>query len=183
MGDQPLTHVAYLYKTLLCLQRAAWLAEQLLMGSGAYVSRHVAPARHVGGYAVGYHGFPRYTGDLNIFVAIGRENAAALLSAFSDFGFGSLGLRVEDFIEPDTIVEIGREPIKIQILAGIDGVTFERCREDRVIKEVDGLELPFIGLESLLESKAATQRAKDRIDFEELKRIREEKRRNSGTDG
>ena len=129
----------------------------------------------VGGYAVGLHGFPRYTGDLDVFVAVSRANAEAVVRVFAEFGFGSLDLAANDFLEPDIVVEIGREPIKIQVLTGIDGVTFDRCRLDRVVEDVGGLKVPFIGFESLLANKAATPRAKDRIDLEELKRIRAEK--------
>ena len=131
----------------------------------------------VGGYAVGVHGFPRYTGDLDVFVATSRSNAEALVEVFAEFGFASLDLKSEDFLEPDTIVEIGREPIKIQVLTGIDGVTFDRCRQDRVIVEMAGLSVPFIGFDSLIANKSATPRAKDKIDLEELRRIRAEKNR------
>lgn len=129
----------------------------------------------VGGYAVGLHGFPRYTGDLDVFVAVSRANAEAIVRVFDEFGFHSLDLTAHDFLESDMIVEIGREPMKIQVLTGIDGVTFERCRQDRVIEELGGLKVPFIGFESLLANKAASPRAKDKIDLEELRRIRAEK--------
>src|SRR5580693_6295079 len=66
----------------------------------------------VDGYAVGVHGFPRYTGDLDIFVAISRENAGRLIEVFGEFGFASLNLTPADFLEPDMVVEIGREPMK-----------------------------------------------------------------------
>jgi hypothetical protein len=136
----------------------------------------------VGGYAVGVHGFPRYTGDLDVFVATSRANAEALVNVFAEFGFASLDLKPDDFLEPDTVVEIGREPVKIQVLTGIDGVTFDRCREDRVPVEMAGLSVPFIGFDSLLANKAATPRAKDKIDLEELRRIREEKNRSRDAD-
>jgi hypothetical protein len=127
----------------------------------------------VGGYAVGVHGFPRYTGDLDVFVAISRQNADRLVGVFKEFGFASLSLKPEDFLEADMVVEIGREPIKIQILTGIDGISFERCRNDRILVNVSGTPIPFIGLDSLLANKAASPRNKDRIDLEELTRIRD----------
>jgi predicted nucleotidyltransferase len=127
----------------------------------------------VGGYAVGVHGFPRYTGDLDIFIAISRENADRLIGVFREFGFSSLDLKPEDFLEPDVVVEIGREPMKIQVLTGIDGISFERCRSDRILVDVSGLQIPFIGFDSLLANKAASPRSKDRIDLEELTRIRD----------
>lgn len=127
----------------------------------------------VGGYAVAVHGFPRYTGDLDVFVAINRENADRLLGVLAEFGFASLNLRSEDFLEPDMVVEIGREPIKIQVLTGIDGVSFEKCRGDRLLVDISGIQVPFIGFESLLVNKASSPRSKDRIDLEELSRIRD----------
>ena len=128
----------------------------------------------VGGYAVGLHGFPRYTGDIDFLIAITEENAKQVLKTFKDFGFGDLGLNEEDFLEEEIVVEIGREPLKIQILTGIDGVSFEECWEDRREVQLSGMAIPFIGIESLLKNKAASPRAKDRIDFEELKRIQGE---------
>jgi len=127
----------------------------------------------VGGYAVGVHGFPRYTGDIDIFVGISSENAARLVDVFNEFGFASLSLKAIDFLEPDTVVEVGREPMKIQVLTGIDGVTFDRCRSDRMMVNISGLQVPFIGFESLLANKAASPRSKDRIDLEELTRLRD----------
>lgn len=126
----------------------------------------------VGGYAVGLHGFPRYTGDIDVFIALGEENARMVLKTFSDFGFGDLGLEESDFLEEEIVVEIGREPLKIQVLTGIDGVTFEECWDERIEVELSGLKVPFIGIESLLRNKQASPRAKDKIDLEELKRIR-----------
>jgi predicted nucleotidyltransferase len=130
----------------------------------------------VGGYAVAVHGFPRYTGELDVFVGISRENADRLIDAFREFGFSSLDLKPEDFLEPDMVIEIGREPMKIQVLTGIDGISFERCRSDRILVNVSGLEIPFIGFESLLANKAASLRNKDRIDLEELTRLRDLKK-------
>ena len=127
----------------------------------------------VGGYAVGVHGFPRYTGDIDVFVAISRENAARLLNVFAEFGFGSLNIKTEDFLEPDTVVEIGREPMKIQVLTGIDGISFDRCRSDRILVNVSGMQVPFIGFDSLLANKAASPRSKDRIDLEELTHLKD----------
>lgn len=80
------------------------------------LAKHGVKHLIVGGYAVGYHGFPRYTGDLDVFVAISPENARRLLQVFADFGFPDLGLEENDFLEAETVIEIGREPMKIQIL-------------------------------------------------------------------
>jgi hypothetical protein len=129
----------------------------------------------VGGYAVGFHGFPRYTGDLDVFVAISPRNAEGLVRAFSDFGFSGMGLKEADFLDQEIIVEIGREPNKIQVLTGIDGVGFEVCYRHRVLYREGALSIPFIAFEELMANKAASPRAKDKIDFEELRKIRDEK--------
>lgn len=125
----------------------------------------------VGGYAVALHGFPRYTGDIDFFVAIHEDNALRLLKVFERFGFGGIGLAKEDFLQESFVVEIGREPRKIQVLTGIDGVRFAECFSKHLEVEVDGLRLKFIGKDELLRNKAASGRAKDLIDLEELKRI------------
>lgn len=75
-------------------------------------------------------------------------------------------------MEEEIVVEIGREQMKIQVLTGIDGVTFEECYEGRIDFDIKGLTVPFIGLEELLRNKEASPRAKDKIDVEELKRIK-----------
>jgi hypothetical protein len=137
------------------------------------LEKHKVEYLVVGGYAVGVHGFPRFTGNLDIFVAMSRENAGRMLEVFGEFGFASLNLAPADFLEPDMVVEIGREPIKIQVLTGIDGISFDRCRRDRILVEESGLQIPFIGLDSLLANKAASPRSRDRIDLEELTRLRD----------
>lgn len=124
----------------------------------------------VGGYSVAVHGFPRYTGDIDFFVAISQENAAKLVRVFEDFGFSDLGLREADFTQPDYVVEIGREPRKIQVLTGIDGVDFESAWSNRVEFEIGGMKLKFLGKQDLILNKRAVGRPKDRIDLLELEK-------------
>ncbi len=121
-----------------------------------------------GGYSVALHGFPRYTGDIDFFVAISPENAAKLVSVFEQFGFGALGLEQDDFSRPDFVVEIGREPRKIQILTGIDGVSFDDAWRRRVEVNVGGVPLKFLGKQDLITNKRASGRPKDKIDLLEL---------------
>ena len=128
----------------------------------------------VGGYAVGVHGFPRYTGDIDFFVAVHPANAARLVQVFKRFGFGELGLKEADFLEEDFVIEIGREPRKIQVLTGIDGVSFDECFRNRLTVSHQGLLLPFIGKEELIRNKTASGRPKDRIDLGELQKLNRE---------
>ncbi len=122
----------------------------------------------VGGYAVAIHGFPRYTGDIDFFVALDSGNAEKPLRVFAAFGFGDMGLSEEDFLLEDFEVEIGREPRKIQVLTGIDGVKFAECLAHRVIVEYEGINIPFIGKQDLIRNKLAAGRPKDRLDVEEI---------------
>lgn len=125
----------------------------------------------VGGYAVGFHGFPRYTGDMDFFVAVNEANAERLMEVFQEFGFRDIGLEKNDFLKPAFVIEIGREPRKIQVLTGIDGVTFDECRDTAIECDYLGRKMRFIGLEALIRNKKASGRSKDLIDVQELSRI------------
>jgi hypothetical protein len=125
----------------------------------------------VGGYAVALHGFPRYTGDIDFFVAVDERNASAMVEVFEAFGFGDIGIEAGDFLLPDFVVEIGREPRKIRVLTGIDGVAFGECYSRRVIAEISGKNVGFISREDLIKNKIASGRPKDRIDVSELEKL------------
>lgn len=124
----------------------------------------------VGGYAVGVHGYPRYTGDLDVFVESTTENAERIAAAFREFGFDLPQLSAESFTLPERIVEIGREPVKIQVMTTISGVSFDECHAKRVMVPVDDLQVAFIGYEQLIKNKSATGRDKDRVDVKALER-------------
>ena len=117
---------------------------------------------------MGLHGFPRYTGDIDFFVALDPENAVKLVGVFDQFGFGDIGLKAEDFLEENFVIEIGREPRKIQVLTGIDGVVFADCYARRVEVESNGILMKFIGKGDLIRNKAASARPKDLLDIQEL---------------
>ena len=122
----------------------------------------------VGGYAVAYHGHPRNTGDIDIFVEISHENASRIESVIGAFGFRSLGLSAKDFTEPKTIIQLGYPPNRIDIITTISGIDFDRAWEGRVIGEDHGLTIPFVGKAALLENKAATGRPQYLKDIEAL---------------
>lgn len=124
----------------------------------------------IGGYAVAYHGYPRYTGDLDVFVEASPDNAARLLRVFREFGFNPEALTPELFITPDNIVRIGHEPVRLEVLTGISGVTFADAYARRVTVDLAGLAVPFISFTDLITNKMSTGRGKDRLDVEELKK-------------
>jgi predicted nucleotidyltransferase len=122
----------------------------------------------VGGYAVAVHGHPRYTKDLDVWIDAVPENVRRLLDALEDFGFGELGLTEDDFLEPETVVQLGRPPNRIDLVTELDGVVFENCFDDRSVVEIEGLPVSFIGLEKLRENKRASGRHQDLADLESL---------------
>lgn len=121
-----------------------------------------------GGYAVALHGHPRYTGDLAVWVWLDPGNAEAIVAALEDFGFGDVGLSVEDFTATDQVVQLGRPPLRIDLLTGLDGVEFESCHGRRTEVELDGLIVAFIGRNDLLANKRASGRPQDLADVAAL---------------
>ena len=124
----------------------------------------------VGGYAVAYHGYPRYTGDLDVFVEASSENAARLVEVYGEFGFDRSALKPAMFIVPDNVVRIGHEPVRLEVLTSITGVAFADAYVRRIEVEVNGLSVPFISLVDLIKNKLATGRGKDRVDAETLQK-------------
>jgi hypothetical protein len=122
----------------------------------------------VGGYAVALHGYPRYTKDIDIWVDLSTANASRILKALEQFGFGSLGLKEEDFLEADTIVQLGYPPRRIDLLTTLPGVDFGQCYGAKIVVEMEGLPINFIDLENLKKNKSATGRAQDIADVENL---------------
>ena len=122
----------------------------------------------VGGYAVALHGYPRYTKDIDIWVELNPSNADKIMRTLDQFGFASLGLKAEDFLEPDTIIQLGYPPNRIDLLTTLTGVDFETCYSARIELDIEGLTVNFIDLENLKENKKASGRAQDLADLENL---------------
>lgn len=122
----------------------------------------------VGGYAVALHGYPRYTKDLDVWVESTTENAARIIKALQQFGFGSLDLKESDFTTPDQVVQLGYPPNRIDMLTSLSGVEFSKCFASRVTEEIDGVPVSFIDLENLKKNKKATGRHQDLADVENL---------------
>lgn len=122
----------------------------------------------IGGYAVAFHGHPRYTKDIDIWIEMSSENAANLLKALEQFGFGSLGLRESDFLVPGQVIQLGQPPNRIDLLCFVSGLEFADCYDSRLTVEVDGVPVSFIDLENLRKNKAASGRLQDLADLENL---------------
>jgi hypothetical protein len=122
----------------------------------------------VGGYAVAVHGHPRYTKDLDVWIWVTEQNAHNLVNALSEFGFSSLELSVDDFLERGYVIQLGQPPNRIDILTQVDGLEFENCYPAKVILEIDGVTVDFIDLENLKKNKQASGRLQDLADLENL---------------
>ncbi len=122
----------------------------------------------VGGYALAFHGVPRYTGDIDLFVGTNSKNAQALLRALDDFGFGSVGIEEKDFTEPDSVVQIGYPPLRVDFLTGISGVDWNDAWETRIGTSLGGIPVNVISKAELIRNKKATGRRVDTGDVERL---------------
>lgn len=126
----------------------------------------------VGAWALAFHGRPRYTGDLDIFVDHDEENAAKLMEVIEDFGFGSTGITREDFLQADYVIQLGQAPNRIDLLTGISGVSFKEAWDNRENGNIAELEVPFINRELLIKNKRAASRDKDLGDIKLLEKTR-----------
>jgi len=122
----------------------------------------------IGGYAVGYYGYPRATGDMDVWIAIDPENAEKLVTVLKEFGFDVPNLSPELFLEKGKITRMGVPPMRLEILTTISGVSFEDCYANRTIDVVDGVEINFISISHLRANKKASGRHKDLNDLENL---------------
>jgi predicted nucleotidyltransferase len=122
----------------------------------------------VGGYALAAYGHPRYTGDLDFWVGCDADNAARILKALEQFGFGGLGITQVDLTTPQQIIQLGYPPRRIDLVTSIDGVDFAECYVRKTDVEVDGLRLHFISLDDFKRNKRAAGRHKDLADLESL---------------
>jgi hypothetical protein len=122
----------------------------------------------VGGYAVAAHGHPRYTKDLDIWIEPHPVNAANMVKALEQFGFGSVGLKPAHFLHPDQMIQLGNPPNRIDLLTAISGVEFSECYSTRVVADADGVPVNLIDLENLRRNKQASGRLQDLADLENL---------------
>jgi Nucleotidyl transferase of unknown function (DUF2204) len=124
----------------------------------------------VGAYALAAHGFPRATGDIDIWVSNSPQNAQKIIRALIKFGAPVSQLSEEDFTAPDVIVQLGVEPCRIDLLTGIDGVGFDEAWRNKISITIDDLEINILSKEDLLRNKLATGRDKDQGDIVWLKK-------------
>ena len=122
----------------------------------------------VGGYALAFHGAPRFTGDLDVFVKPDSDNAQRIIAVLDDFGFGDLDLTAADFEAGDTVVQLGVAPVRIDIITSLSGVDWDQAYSGRVAGKYGDVPVSYLGREQFIANKRATGRKKDLADIEAL---------------
>ena len=134
----------------------------------ALFNAHTVEYIIVGGYALAFHGAPRYTGDIDIYVKPDEKNAAGIMSALEEFGFGSVGLSAEDFGKPGQVIQLGVPPVRVDIITSIAGVSWDEAFSDRVSGKYGDIQVHYIGREQFIINKKAVGRKRDLADLEAL---------------
>lgn len=134
----------------------------------ALLNAHKVDFMIVGGYALAYHGAPRYTGDIDIFIKPDSKNAQRIMKVLAEFGFSSLGLSIEDFKKEDSVVQLGLPPVRIDIITSISGVTWEQADASKEPGKYGEVPVFYIGKNQYVANKRAIGRAKDIADIEAL---------------
>ncbi|UCC96323.1 MAG: nucleotidyl transferase AbiEii/AbiGii toxin family protein [Phycisphaerales bacterium] len=131
-------------------------------------NKHKVEYLIVGGYALAFHGAPRFTGDIDLFVRAVRKNAERILAALNEFGFGSLDLSEGDFSTPGKVIQLGVPPIRIDIVTSISGISWEKADRGKVPGQYGQTPVCFISREDFISNKRATGRKRDAADIEAL---------------
>jgi len=122
----------------------------------------------VGGYALAFHGAPRFTGDLDIFIRPTEDNVRKLIATVRDFGFREPQVTSEDLLRHRKILQLGRQPVQVHIMAFISGVSWEAAWESRELGAYGSVPVFFLGREAFVANKRALGRTKDLADIEAL---------------
>jgi hypothetical protein len=134
----------------------------------ALLNKHAVEYVIVGGYALAFHGAPRFTGDLDIFVRPQKQNAARILNALNEFGFGSAGLTKSDFSTPHKVVQLGVPPIRVDLITSLTGVSWEEASVAKIRGHYGDIPVFFIGRSEFVANKRAMGRKRDLADIEAL---------------
>ena len=122
----------------------------------------------IGAQSLAFHGRPRYTGDVEIFVRPAPENARLLVDLLKQFGFAQSGFKETDFIEPEQMIQLGRAPNRIDLLSSISGVSTDEAFASKVSAELDGIPVYIISKDALIQNKRAVGRWRDLADLDIL---------------
>lgn len=122
----------------------------------------------VGAFALGFYGSPRNTGDIDIWIDVNQDNAKRMAKSLADFGVESLGYKDKDFLEKNSVIQIGVPPVRIDILTSISGVEFKEAVVNKETIVIDGIEVDYISKNDFIKNKKASGRLKDLADIEAI---------------
>lgn len=122
----------------------------------------------IGGYAVGFHGYPRATVDMDIWIAMNPANSQRIVTVLKEFGIDLPELSAELFLKEWQIIRLGVPPVRIEIATTLSGVNFNECYAERVVDILDGVQVNLISLKHLKINKKASGRHQDLADLENL---------------
>lgn len=125
----------------------------------------------IGGYAVNYYGYPRYTKDIDFWIWMTEDNIKKLLDVLDKFGFANINLSINDFMSPNSIIQLGYEPYRIDLLVDVEGLDFEKCYSKKNNIELEDINVDFLSLTDLIEAKKISGRLQDLADAEKLEQI------------
>jgi len=129
----------------------------------------------IGAFALAFHAQPRYTKDMDIIVEPTVENGKKIVTALAEFGFESLKLSPEEFCQPDRFIQLGYEPVRVDLITSIEGLLFQKIWKNRKIGTYGKARVFFIGLDDLIQSKEIAGRKQDVADLDRLKAIKNRK--------
>ena len=138
------------------------------------LSRNKVKFLVVGAYAMGVHGYPRATGDFDIWVDASTENSALIYKSLIEFGAPLSDITSDTFTEGGIVLQIGVAPRRIDIITQIDGVDFHSAYGQKFVVELEGVTIPFLSKADLIKNKESTGRDKDKVDVKYLKNIEED---------
>jgi hypothetical protein len=125
----------------------------------------------VGGHAVAFHGYPRFTENLDLLVRAHPDNASRILAALDAFGFGNVGLSRDDFTADDRVIQLGQAPNRVDLLTRLWSIEFDSARTPRVPGTLDGLPVSMLSRADLIVNKRATARPQDLADADALESL------------
>lgn len=134
----------------------------------ALFNKHHVEYLVVCGYALAFHGAPRFTGDLDLLIHANQENAERILTSLDEFGFGKLNLETNDFIKPGQVIQLGVPPVRVDLLTSIDGVSWSEASTNRVEGVYGNVLVNFIGRDDFITNKKTSGRQQDLADIEAL---------------
>lgn len=138
------------------------------------LNKHSVQYLIVGGYAVGFHSRPKFTNDIDFWINNSLENAELILRVLKDFGFEKLDITIEDLISPNKIIQLGMEPMRIDIMTSVSGLEFNNSFKNKVVTNYLDTTAYFININDLIQNKRKSGRKKDLYDIDWIEQYKKQ---------